>query len=191
MIDWIGNRLKKLLSPLTKFLAYYRIPPNFITFAGFALSIAAGYFFARGHFVVGGFLLLFSGLLDMIDGELSRITNLSTRFGAFLDSTLDRLSECFIFIGIAIHFSQLHTSYFLLTVIALCGSLMVSYTRARAESLSVPGRVGLFERGVRLFLLFVGSVIGVRAMVIIMLILSIGTFFTIIQRIFFVYRHSR
>jgi len=92
MIDWIGKILKEISSPLTRVLAYYRIPPNAVTIGGFILSIVSAYFYTRGLFLIGGIVLLLSGLLDMIDGELSRLLNLETRFGAFLDSTLDRIS---------------------------------------------------------------------------------------------------
>ncbi len=191
MIDWIGKILKEISSPLTRVLAYYRIPPNAVTIGGFILSIVSAYFYTRGLFLIGGIVLLLSGLLDMIDGELSRLLNLETRFGAFLDSTLDRISECIIFLGIAIFLGSINFRYIVLVILALSGSLMVSYTRARAEGLDVPGRVGIFERGVRFFFLLIGYFFGPNVMVYILVILILGTLSTIIQRMIFVYHKCR
>lgn len=191
MINSIGKILKTMLAPAIKFLARTRISPNAITIAGFIVSVIAACFYGMGYFAIGGVILLLSGLLDVIDGELSRLLNRVTRFGAFLDSTLDRFGECFVFLGIALFLNKLDGRYVILVILALTGSLMVSYTRARAEGLDVPGRVGIFERGVRFFFLFVGSFFGPKVMVYILVILILGTLSTIIQRVTFVYRKCR
>ncbi|MEO0225937.1 MAG: CDP-alcohol phosphatidyltransferase family protein, partial [candidate division WOR-3 bacterium] len=114
--------------------------------------------------------------------------NRVTRFGAFLDSTLDRISECFIFLGLGIFLGRLNWQYTILVILALSGSLLVSYTRARAEGLGITGKVGFFERGTRFFILFIGSILGVKIMVYLLILLVLGTVSTIIQRIIFAYQ---
>ncbi len=191
MIDQIASLLKRILRPVTKALALWHVAPNAVTFTGFTFSVVGAFFFSRGRFTAGGIMLLLSGFLDMIDGELSRRENRVTRFGAFLDSTLDRAGESAVFTGIALHLVGLDVRYAALAMVALAGSLLVSYTRARAEGLDLPGRVGLFERGVRLFLLLVGSFLGPRVMTVVLLILVLGTLSTVVHRVLFVYEKYR
>lgn len=187
----MSGLIKKMLSPTIRLLAYLKIPPNTVTVTGFAISIVAAWLYGRGVFWLAGIIMVVSGLLDMIDGELSRLVRSSTRFGAFLDSTLDRVTECLAFIGLGVYYSSINYYYVILVIVTLCGSMMVSYTRARAEGLGIQARVGFFERGVRLTFIFVGSLIGARAMIYILLILALGTISTVIHRMVFVYRSSK
>jgi len=191
MINRIGNLLKKTLQPVIKVLARRHVTPNAVTFTGFLFSLIGAFFFSRGWFAAGGIMLLLSGFSDMIDGELSRRQNRVTRFGAFLDSTLDRAGESAVLTGIALYLGALDVRYAVLAIVALSGSLLVSYTRARAEGLDLPGRVGIFERGVRFFFLLTGSFAGPRVMVVVLLILVLGTLSTVIHRMIFVYRNCR
>ncbi len=192
-----------------RFLGKYLIPvcisfklkPNQITFIGFFLSIIAGIAFAFSTFW-GGLLTLLTGLLDTLDGALARELDQSHRFGAFLDSVLDRYTELFIIIGIWCYFYRqgVADAIISLTLIFLVfGSIMVSYTRARAEGLGEKCLVGLFQRGERIIFLGVfgmvntflnmsvkpgdGSILGKDAVIVITLIvLAVGTNLTALWR---------
>ena len=133
----------------------FKLTPNHVTFAGFFLSIMAGIAFAFSTFW-GGILTLLTGLLDTLDGALARELNQSHRFGAFLDSVLDRYTELFMFIGIWFYFCRqgmANTIINLTLIFIIFGSIMVSYTRARAEGLGQKCVVGLFQRGERIIFL--------------------------------------
>ena len=138
-------------------LLHWNLKPDHLTYAGFATSLLAGISFAFSP-VAGGALTLITGLLDTLDGSLARATGQSKKFGAFLDSVLDRYTELIIFLGIGFYFLRQEDgrgSYIWpLLLLILFGSLMVSYTRARAEGLGERCLVGVFQRGERI--IFVG-----------------------------------
>lgn len=136
-------------------LVDWKLTPNHITYCGFFISMLAGLSFVYFP-LLGGVFTLLTGLLDTLDGSLARATGQSKKFGAFLDSVLDRYTELIIYLGIWYHFYRYEsrTSLFsLLLLLILFGSLMVSYTRARAEGLGERCLVGFFQRGERIILL--------------------------------------
>ena len=133
------------------------VSPNHITVAGMLLSLAAGIFFAAGAIFWGGMLLWASGLMDPIDGTVARLSGKVTRFGALFDSTLDRYSEFFIFFGLMFYFRG--GRMLIVVMLALMGSIMVSYIKARAESLGQKEFRGLMQRPERIILLIVGTVL--------------------------------
>ncbi|MFZ0929935.1 MAG: CDP-alcohol phosphatidyltransferase family protein [Syntrophobacteraceae bacterium] len=137
-----------------------RLTPNHITYGGLLISMLAGICFAYLPFLGGVFTLL-TGLLDTLDGSLARATGQSKKFGAFLDSVLDRYTELLIYLGIWFYFyrKSADTHYLLLILLILFGSLMVSYTRARAEGLGEGCLVGVFQRGERIILLGVAGIL--------------------------------
>lgn len=138
----------------------WNLTPNHITYGGLVLSMLAGLSFAYLP-LLGGLLTLLAGLLDTLDGSLARATGQSKKFGAFLDSVLDRYTEFIIYLGIWFYFyrSDDHTPYLLLILLILFGSLMVSYTRARAEGLGERCLGGAFQRGERIVLLGVAGIL--------------------------------
>jgi CDP-diacylglycerol---glycerol-3-phosphate 3-phosphatidyltransferase len=139
----------------------WRLTPNHVTYGGFVISMLAGLSFTYCP-LAGGLFTLMTGLLDTLDGSLARATGQSKKFGAFLDSVLDRYTELIIYLGIWYYFYRLElkTPFFsLLILLILFGSLMVSYTRARAEGLGERCLVGFFQRGERIILLGIAGIL--------------------------------
>lgn len=133
------------------------ISPNFITVAGLLVSAGVAYVFSRGMFLTGGCLLFASGIFDTLDGAIARKKGRSSLYGALLDSTLDRYSEFFIFSGLLVFFRNDWVFFFIMP--ALLGSMMVSYIKARAQSLGQNRTVGLMQRPERMAVLFFGAVL--------------------------------
>jgi phosphatidylglycerophosphate synthase len=133
------------------------ISPNFVSLVALVSSFAAGILYASGFFFVGGVVLLLSGFLDTIDGTIARLTKRSTPFGALLDSVLDRYADFFIYAGLLIYYR--HQWMFFVIILAILGSFMVSYVKARAESLGETRVVGLMQRPERVLLIVAGSLL--------------------------------
>jgi CDP-diacylglycerol---glycerol-3-phosphate 3-phosphatidyltransferase len=188
--DSVGIGLRKGFTPFISGLRKVGVTPNQVTVAGTILNAGVAVLIVADHLIWAGILMLVAGLFDMLDGSLARFTQKATPFGAFLDSTLDRVSEGMILAAIA---------YFVaapggrrgaidaaLVVLALLGSILVSYTRARAESLGVECKSGIMTRPERIILVAIGLFFNVLAYVIyIMLALTV---FTVIQRVVHTYR---
>jgi len=135
-----------------------KIHPHFVTATGFLLSVVTGYLFWKGHLFWGGVTLIMSGACDVLDGRLARNTNRTSRFGAVLDSTVDRYSEVFVFMGLAAFF---HSAFMgAMIILAMAGSLLTSYVRARAEGMGVECKIGLMQRPERVTFIAVGAIIG-------------------------------
>jgi CDP-diacylglycerol--glycerol-3-phosphate 3-phosphatidyltransferase len=198
--------LERHIVPL---LVSLKLKPNDISFIGLLTSLLAGLAFVFSPFL-GGLLTLLTGLLDTLDGSLARATGQSRKFGAFLDSVLDRYTELLIYIGIWFFFYRQQASTPLISLailLILFGSLMVSYTRARAEGLGQPCMVGVFQRGERIILLglagifnpIVNSMIGMPidhwtqdlSLVLVLLILVVGTNLTALWRFLHVLNRLR
>jgi len=166
-----------------------RIPitPNQITVIGVALTFVAAVLAAFGHLLWAGLVLAFAGTFDILDGALARSTGRAYPYGAFLDSTLDRYSEGAIYIGLAAYFastpSPLQRWLLLATVAALAGSFLVSYVRARAQSLGFTCESGVFARPERVVATVVGLIFGGPVLYVIVFLLAILTNFTALQRI--------
>ncbi len=152
---------RQLIRPLARVLSAIRIRPDALTIAGWILSLGAATLFALGYTKTAGAVMLFAGLFDALDGAVARESNLMSSFGAFLDSTLDRLSESAIFVGIVFFYASSSRPYEALLVgVAMTFSLMTSYTRARAEGLGFECEVGLLERAGRVVILSLFSLTG-------------------------------
>jgi len=148
------------LKPMARFFSVLGISPNMLTIVGFLLMVGVAWVLASGKLLLGGLLIIAVVLLDAIDGAVARLTNQATRFGAFLDSTLDRFSEAALFLGLFIYFVQ-QSGYeveLILIYVAIVGSMMVSYARARAEAIGVPLKDGLLTRFERIFILCTGLI---------------------------------
>lgn len=143
--------------PIAKFLIRMRLSPNSITLIGFLISVVSALFFAGGLFGIAGWFMVFGATFDMFDGRVARLMNKSTRSGAYLDSVMDRFGEGVVFVGLAYHFRD---SWVLIPVIiALIGSTMVSYTRARGEGVGVVCKKGSMQRPERIVYVGVSSIL--------------------------------
>ena len=186
MLDKLRNAIAPMVMSVGRWLGKTGLPPNFWTFLGLLVSIIAGAIYAgyiQGGFMLAGLVLLLGGAFDIVDGAVAKATNKVTKSGAFLDSTTDRVSEIAVFAGILI--SNAVDGY--LVILALAFSLLVSYTRARGESLGLTlGGVGIGERPERIIALVIFSIVGlVYWGVVIVLILALITF---LQRVVFIVR---
>lgn len=189
LTDWVKGWSGTILDPLSRLLAHLGVQPNVLSMVGFFAASAAGAVIAAGYISLGGWLFLFSGPFDALDGSLARTAGIETRFGAFLDSFIDRYSEAAVFFGI-LCWSTFHGRHtlVLLTFLALVGSIMVSYARARAEGLNISCKVGLFTRLERFILLTITLL--TKQLLIGLVALAFLTNFTALQRMFHVYRQS-
>jgi len=184
----LGDRLDGWIQTAFPFLFVRRLNPNLLTVVGAIGSIIAATAFAEGWLVSGGILMLASGFFDLVDGVVARHQGIATRFGAFLDSTLDRLADVVVLVGLSIHFAQIgEPGRVFLTGSALTATVLVSYSAARAK-LSIPEgvNVGFFERGERVGLLAAGAILGF--VVPALWILLIGSTTTLAQRFVRAYR---
>jgi CDP-diacylglycerol--glycerol-3-phosphate 3-phosphatidyltransferase len=138
----------KAVEPIGGWLTGIGINPNTITWAGLFFTLIAAYLFAIGSFLAGGIFLVIAGTCDVLDGYVARKTDKKSKFGAFFDSTIDRYSDIFIFLGIAIFFDKLYI--YVIIILAITGTLLTSYTRARAGALKIDCKVGLMQRPERI-----------------------------------------
>ncbi len=173
--------------PLSDVLHRLHVNPVHLTAAGLFCSVLAALAFSQGLFATGGVLLTLSGFSDMLDGSLARSSGEATPFGSFIDSVTDRYSELFTFGGLAYYYSG--SSTLILVLFALGGSLMVSYTRARAESLVGKCEVGLMERPERMIILIAASFFGFMYWG--LWLLAVGTNATAMERIYHTRKISR
>jgi CDP-diacylglycerol--glycerol-3-phosphate 3-phosphatidyltransferase len=185
--DYARRFARIFLEPLARFIGWTGISPNVVTVIGFVLMIGVAMVLAGGHFIWGGILITAVALFDAVDGTLARMMGRSSRFGAFLDSTLDRFSEAVIFLGLFIYYVGQDQNLELILIYAtVVGSLMVSYARARAEGIGVPLKDGLFTRFERVLLLVVGLLF--NQLTFILWLLAIFTNLTAVQRMYLVWR---
>lgn len=180
--DWLRIQTRSLVDVLAGGLAKLGFTPNALTLLGTFFMLGIGLILAQGYFLVGGILMAAAAAFDALDGGLARLTNRVTKFGAFLDSTTDRWAEAFVYGGLMWWFMEQGLRVeLMLTYAAIIGSLMVSYTRARAEGLGVDCKVGLFTRFERIAVLGLGLLF--NQMYIALIVLAVLSNFTAIQRI--------
>lgn len=181
-----------ITQPIVTLLAKTGVTPNMVTWFGFILILGAAVLAGMGHPFAAGCVMLASGFFDIIDGALARGTNQVTRFGAVLDSTLDRVSEAVILLGIAAFYLFNPVAHFewivLLIGVAILGSFLVSYVRARAEGIGLDCQVGIFTRTERVIILALGLLLsGINLVLIIVLaIIAVMTLVTVVQRMSYV-----
>ena len=186
----------RLTEPVVRFLSRTPITPSAITWFGFLLTIGAAVLITTGHLLAAGFVVLIAGFLDILDGALARHTNQVTHFGAVLDSTLDRLSDAVLLLGILVLYAyagEQSITGILLVGFALVGSLLVSYIRARAEALGLECEVGLFTRAERVVVLALGLLLNQidNALIIALAIVVVFSFFTAGQRLLYVWKQTK
>jgi CDP-diacylglycerol--glycerol-3-phosphate 3-phosphatidyltransferase len=180
-----ANLALRITNPVIGILGKSGIKPDALTFTGLAVNIGAAYVIATGHFPLGGILILVAGLFDLLDGALARFAKKTTKFGAILDSTVDRISEAAIFCGLLVWYMP-GRSEILLIFAVLIGSFLVSYIRARAEGLGLECKGGLFTRAERVIVLAVGLL--VNQVVIALWILVVFVYITVVQRLVYLRR---
>lgn len=185
--DW-GRRLANaIVAPL----AASRVTPNMLTVMGLLLNLVTAAVIAAGHAGIGGGLLLVAGIFDMFDGALARVTGKASAFGAFFDSTLDRIAEAGIGLGLLWYYNAHHNGPgATLLYLVVIGSLMISYARARAEGLNIECKVGLMARPERVIALAVGLMLGPTVTLWVLAFLALSTWGTVLQRIIHVWRET-
>ena len=194
MISDIGRKFfAEPLKRLVPLLQATGISPNGLTLLGFLLTASSAFLLAIGSLIGGGLVLIVAALFDMLDGSLARATGQSTKFGAFFDSSMDRYSESVILIALIYYYTDSGSGPLepVLLAVTLVGSMMVSYTRARAEALGVECKGGILQRPERIILLIVGLLTSwMGGMVPILWLLAILTNVTALQRIYDVYKKT-
>ena len=183
-----------LTQPLLGLLVRIHTTPGAITWVGFLVTAGASALIVTGHLFAAGFVVLGAGFFDMLDGALARYTGRVTRFGGFLDSTVDRLSESVLLLGILVIYAREQSvALILLVYVALAGSLLVSYVRARAEALGLECQKGFFTRPERVVVLALGLLLNqlFDALVIALAIIAVLSFFTLGQRLIYVWRQTK
>ncbi len=205
---WIRDGFVRLLQPIPRFLIARDVHPNTITTLGFLATVTAGVMYFVGHVRIGGALVILGGIFDILDGQVARGSQKNSVFGSFYDSTLDRISEILVFLGIFSLYGGAHpefnggrpqfTETWMVYVVALAmsGSLMVSYTRARAEALGLDCKVGMMQRAERVVLIglaswWFGGAFQGRVLTGVLIVMAVLTNFTLFQRVVWVYRHTR
>lgn len=188
LTDWARSHAYDLLRTIAKIFAGLGISPNTLTVVGFGGMCGVAVLLALGYEALGGVLIIAVGIFDALDGTLARTTGRATKFGAFLDSTLDRWAEGALFFAIIYRAAQRqdHITIYLATL-ALIGSLLVSYTRARAEGLNVSVKEGWFTRLERFIVLIAGLLLtaffGPLALTLALAILALFSNITALQRV--------
>ena len=190
------NLAYRITSPIVGVLSKSGITPNTLTLTNLALNIVAAYVIATGHFILGGALILGSGLFDLLDGALARFSKQTTKFGAVLDSTVDRISEAATLCGLLIWYVSQEgvTLEIALVLIVLVGSFLISYIRARAEGLGWRCQVGLFTRAERVIVLALGllvSGVSVQSVFVALCVLAVFVLITVGQRLVYLWKQQK
>ncbi len=193
----ISDKVHNLAEPVGRVVAKTRVKPNYLTISGFLMNIFVAWVISQGYFLLGGSLILVAGIFDLLDGAVARYTNRVTKFGALLDSTLDRWSDAVLLFGLLWYFAwqpdQDTSLEMILIFAALVGFLLVSYVRARAEGLGLDADVGIMRRTQRILLLSMGLMLSTfePILLIALWILAIGSNLTAAHRLIYVWYHSR
>lgn len=189
------SKARGILNPMVSTLDSLGVPPLLVSLLGLAFSLYGAVVVSEGSLLLGALFLLLSGACDVLDGDLARRRNMVSKFGAFIDSTLDRVAEFAYFGGILLYtvnrvggFSDWQVT---VIMVALAGSVLTSYARARAEGLGVECTVGIMERPERIALLLVGLILGYHVLMIVMIVLAVSSVYTFLQRIVHVHKATR
>lgn len=186
----IQEAAERAFRPLAALLARLHISPNHVSLSGAFLNVVAALLVMKGQLVPAGLVYIVASVCDMLDGILARFAQKASPFGAFLDSTLDRISEGVVFAAVAYYFARHHQAVEAgLVVLALVGSLLVSYTRARAEALGAECKVGVMTRAERVILVTFGLLFASLPLVIYIMVVLTGL--TVAQRVFHTARQLR
>ena len=180
--------------PIVRLLSRTPLTPNAITWLGFFITIGAAVLIVTEHFLAAGVVVLIAGFFDLLDGALARVSGRVTRFGAILDSTLDRLSEAVLLLGLlAVFAREQQVGKSILVGVTMLGSLMVSYIRARMEGLGIECKAGLFTRPERVVILALGLLLSQfdHALIIALAIIAFFSYFTVVERMVYAWRQTK
>jgi phosphatidylglycerophosphate synthase len=187
MLSHYKTRFERLGDPVARALLRAHVRPNHLTVVGLGVSILAALALSQGRLRVGALLLALAGLFDFFDGSLARLANSVSAFGAFLDSVVDRYSDLVVLLGVVLYYHRAaDTQGVFLTMITMVGTIMISYTKARAQSIGLACEIGLMERPERLIVLIAGATFNVLTPAVIALALLTNV--TALQRIFYTRR---
>ena len=190
MLSHYKASLHQVADPVARLLFRVRVRPNHLTVLGLGVSVVAAHAFFHGRLRLGAALLTVAGLFDFFDGSLARLSNSESAFGAFLDSVVDRYSDLVVLLGIALFYERRDDGLgVFLTMATLVGTIMVSYTKARAQSVGVQCEIGLMERPERMIVLIAGGVFHLLTLALV--VLAVLTNLTALQRILYVRRVAR
>ena len=194
----------RIINAMVRGLASAGISPNILTAIGVSINVGCGVLFGMGEFFWAGIVLIVANLFDMLDGNVARLAGRVTKFGSFLDSSLDRLSDMVVFLGIIIFYAGNSPQHSLLNVglagVGMIASVMVSYTTARSEALGVKANVGFLQRPERVVLIVIGSLstwnwdstsFFANRMPQVLWVLAIGSLWTMIHRMYFIWTEFR
>src|SRR5229473_937233 len=186
----IGLACNKVIRLIVRGLALSKIHPNVLTFLGLVINIGAAALLAVGRFRAAGWVIIGAGLFDMVDGRVARETNRVTRFGGFFDSVLDRYSDLALLMGMLVWYGSINRPFYVvLTAIAMAGSVMVSYTRARAENSIPTCKVGFMERPERVVLVIIGALFDRMAPV--LWVIAVLANLTVVHRMVFTWQETK
>jgi len=186
----IGVGSNTIIRLIVRGLALSKIHPNVLTFIGLVINVVAAVLLAQGSFRAAGIVIISAGLFDMVDGRVARATNQVTRFGGFFDSVLDRYSDLGLLMGLLVYYGNINRPFYVvLTAIVMTGSVMVSYTRARAENAIPLCKVGFMERPERVVLLIIGALFDRMAPV--LWVIAVLANITVIHRMIFTYQEAK
>jgi CDP-diacylglycerol--glycerol-3-phosphate 3-phosphatidyltransferase len=198
--DYLKNGALRAIEPAVGFLARHNVSPNAITTVGTLLTVAAGVVYATGHIMTAGWLMAVTAFFDVIDGAVARRTGRSTVFGAFYDSSLDRVADGALMAGLTVFYATnaVHHNIYMVVVclVGIIATFLVSYTRARAEALGIDAKVGVMQRPERIILLsapqaLFGLFWNGWVLIAIIILLTVTSCITAVQRIAFVHRATK
>jgi CDP-diacylglycerol--glycerol-3-phosphate 3-phosphatidyltransferase len=186
----IGVVCGAIIDRIVRWLALSKIHPNVLTFLGLVINIWAAWLFSRGSFQWAGLVVIGAGLFDMVDGRVARATKQVTLFGGFFDSVVDRYSDLALYMGLLVYYASINRFFYIvLTAIVMTGSVMISYTRARAENAIPKCKVGFLERPERVVLIIIGALFGRMAQV--LWVLAVLSNLTVVHRMIYTWQECR
>ncbi len=187
---WIGESCNTVIRLIVRGLALSRIHPNVLTFIGLLINVGAAVLLGFGQFRTAGLVIIGAGIFDMVDGRVARETKQVTRFGGFFDSVLDRYSDLGLLMGLLVYYASINRNFYVvLTAIVMTASVMISYTRSRAENTIPSCKVGFMERPERIVLVIIGCLFD-RMAPVLWLIAVLGNI-TVIHRMIYTYQESK
>jgi CDP-diacylglycerol--glycerol-3-phosphate 3-phosphatidyltransferase len=185
----IGITFGWVIDRIVRWLALSKIHPNALTFIGLLINIWAAWLFAEGRMFAAGLVVVGASIFDMVDGRVARATSQVTKFGGFFDSVLDRYSDLALYMGLLVYYASINRFFYIvLTAIAMTGSVMVSYTRARAENSIPKCKVGFLERPERIVLIMIGALFNRMAPV--LWVIAILSNWTVVHRMIYTWQEA-
>jgi len=185
----IGKVCGAIIDRIVRWLALSRIHPNVLTFVGLVINIWAAWLLAKGSFRWAGLVVIGAGLFDMVDGRVARATAQVTRFGGFFDSVIDRYSDLALYMGLLVYYASINRFFYIvLTAVVMTGSVMISYTRARAENAIPKCKVGFLERPERVVLIIIGALF--LRMAAVLWVIAVLSNLTVVHRMIYTYHEA-